>query len=83
MKIIAKDQEILNIQKITTTKPLNQSKMEHTTTETFKIAERPYVGGYRFGNASTYYTQMNLNYKPKWLHRQCMKMFFGLYWFDL
>ena len=49
-----------------------------------KIAKTPppSVGGYRFGNASTHYTQMNLNYKPKWLHRQCMKMFFGLYWFD-
>ena len=59
--------------------------MEHTTTGEFKIAERPPlpVGGYRFGTASTYYTQMNLYYKPKWLHRQCMKMFFGLYWFNL
>ena len=57
--------------------------MEHTTTETFKIAERPSVGGYRFGNASTYYTQMNLNYKPKWLHRQFMRIFFGLYWFNI
>jgi hypothetical protein len=57
--------------------------MEHTTTETFKIAERPPVGGYRFGNASSYYTQINLNYKPKWIHRQFMKIFFGLYWFNL
>jgi hypothetical protein len=41
--------------------------MEHTTTATFIIAERPPlpVGGYRFGTASTYYTQMNLSYKPK------------------
>jgi hypothetical protein len=57
--------------------------MEHTTTGEFKIAERPSVGGYRFGNASTYYTQINLNYKPKWIHRQFMKIFFGLYWFNL
>jgi hypothetical protein len=57
--------------------------MKHKTTETFKIAERPSVGGYRFGNASSYYTQINLNYKPKWIHRQFMKIFFGLYWFNL
>jgi hypothetical protein len=69
--------------KNTIIKPLNQSKMEHTTTETFKIAETPPVGGYRFGNASSYYTQINLNYKPKWIHRQFMKIFFGLYWFNL
>jgi hypothetical protein len=53
--------------------------------EELKIAKNPPlpVGGYRFGNASTYYTQMNLNYKPKWLHRQFMRIFFGLYWFNL
>jgi hypothetical protein len=59
--------------------------MKHTKTERFKISERPplLVGGYRFGNASTYYTQVNLYYKPNWLHRQFMRIFFGLYWFDL
>jgi hypothetical protein len=59
--------------------------MENLETTTFKIAERPpiYVGGYRFGNAPTYCTQINLNYKPNWLHRQCMMIFFGMYWFDL
>jgi hypothetical protein len=41
-----------------------------------------YVGGYRFGNDESNYIQMNLTYKPKWLHRQCCRIFFGLYWFD-
>jgi len=56
-----------------------------TPKEKFITAETPppLVGGYRFGNASTYYTQINLTYKPKWLHRQFMRIFFGLYWFDL
>ena len=41
-----------------------------------------YVGGYRFGNLTENYMQMNLTYKPKWIHRQFAKMFLGLYWFD-
>ena len=67
-----------------TTTPLNQNRMENIETTTFKIGTTPPpIGGYRFGNTSNYYTQINLNYKPKWLHRQCMKIFFGMYWFDL
>jgi hypothetical protein len=59
--------------------------MKNIETTTFKIAERPPLpmGGYRFGTASTYCTQMNLSYKPKWFHRQCMRIFFGMHWFDL
>jgi len=62
---------------------LNQNKMENLETTAFKIATSPQpVGGYRFGHAPTYCTQINLNYKPKWLHRQCMRIFFGMYWFE-
>jgi hypothetical protein len=40
------------------------------------------VGGYRLGNhnlSTTFY----LTYKPKWIHRKMMKMFFGLDWIDV
>jgi hypothetical protein len=41
-----------------------------------------YVGGYRFGNQEVNYVQMMLTYKPKWIHRQFARIFFGLYWYD-
>ena len=40
------------------------------------------VGGYRIGNNKLNYIQFNLNYKPKWLHRQFIRIFLGWYWFD-
>mgnify|MGYP003331247848 FL=1 len=54
-----------------------------TNEKTFSIVSPPAaVGGYRFGNEKNYYIQFNLNHKPKWLHRQCMRIFFGMYWYD-
>jgi hypothetical protein len=41
-----------------------------------------YVGGYRFGNRSTNYVQLNLPYKPHWLHRTFMRICLGMYWYD-
>ena len=46
------------------------------------IAPPEYVGGYRLGKQDTGYFQINLTHKPKWLHRQMMRIFFGWYWFD-
>jgi hypothetical protein len=42
-----------------------------------------YVGGYRIGKKDTYCTQFNLTHKPNWFHRQFMKIFLGLYWYEL
>lgn len=42
-----------------------------------------YVGGYRLGKNDTNYLQINLEHKPNWFHRQCMKIFFGIYWVDI
>ena len=41
-----------------------------------------YPGGYRFGNHSSGYTQINLTRKPNFIHRFFMKVLLGLYWFD-
>lgn len=41
------------------------------------------VGGYRFGNQSTCYVQLNLTYRPNWIHRTFMKVCLGMYWYDL
>ena len=41
------------------------------------------VGGYRFGNEKSFYTQIHLTYKPSWFHRTMMRVCFGLYWFDV
>lgn len=35
------------------------------------------VGGYKLGN-----TTLGLTYKPKWIHRKMMSIFFGLKWVD-
>ena len=54
-----------------------------TNEKTFSIVSPPTaVGGYRFGKRVENYIQFNLMYKPKWLHRQCMRIFFGMYWHD-
>jgi hypothetical protein len=39
------------------------------------------VGGYRLGNHNLA-TTFCLTYKPKWIHRKMMKIFFGLDWID-
>ena len=48
----------------------------------FIVTPPKYVGGYRLGNQPTHYVQFNLSHKPNWLHRQCMRIFLGWYWFD-
>jgi len=35
------------------------------------------VSGYKLGN-----TILALTYKPKWIHRKMMKIFFGVQWVD-
>lgn len=35
------------------------------------------VGGYKLGN-----TALGLTYKPKWIHRKMMSIFFGVKWVD-
>jgi membrane-associated HD superfamily phosphohydrolase len=35
------------------------------------------IGGYKLGN-----TTLALTYKPKWIHRKMMKIFFGVQWVD-
>ena len=35
------------------------------------------VGGYKLGN-----TTLALTYKPKWIHRKMMSIFFGVKWVD-
>ncbi len=39
------------------------------------------VGGYRLENHNLA-TTFCLTYKPKWIHRKMMKIFFGLDWID-
>ena len=41
-----------------------------------------YVGGYRIGNEFEWSHQLNLTYKPNFIHRFFMRTCFGLYWFD-
>jgi hypothetical protein len=43
----------------------------------------PVIGGYRFGNHPTHYSQINFTYKPTWFHRNMMRMCLGMYWFDI
>jgi len=43
---------------------------------------KPIVGGYRLGKEVEHSIQFNLTWKPKWLHRQMMRIFFGWYWID-
>jgi hypothetical protein len=40
------------------------------------------VGGYKLGNHNLA-TTFCLTYKPKWIHRKMMKIFFGLHWIDV
>jgi hypothetical protein len=57
-------------------------EIEETKPSMFLVSPANYVGGYRLGNHKKHYVQFNLNKKPKWLHRQCMRIFLGWYWFD-
>ena len=59
------------------TMKLDMSKVKISTTEIPKN-----VGGYRFGNSTSWYTQLNLTHKPSWFHRNMMRICFGMYWFD-
>ena len=60
------------IQNNITTKPLKQNKMNNNG---IKIPNA--VGGYKLGT-----TTLGLTYKPKWIHRKMMSIFFGLKWVD-
>jgi hypothetical protein len=55
-----------------------------TAEESFFKAITPpkVVGGYRLGKKLKGTVQFNICHKPKWIHRQFMRIFFGLYWFD-
>ena len=46
------------------------------------ISPPKYVGGYRIGKLNTGYIQFNLTHKPKWIHRQFMRILLGWYWYD-
>jgi hypothetical protein len=50
-------------------------------TMNYKLKKVEYVGGYRLGehNLSTIFY---MTYKPKWIHRKMIKLFFGFKWID-
>ena len=60
------------IQNNITTKHLKQNKMNNNGIKTPSK-----VGGYKLGN-----TTLGLTYKPKWIHRKMMSIFFGVKWVD-
>lgn len=60
------------MQNNTTNKPLNQNKMNNNRTKTAKNA-----GGYQLGHEI-----LSVPYKPKWIHRKMMRIFFGVKWVD-
>jgi len=39
------------------------------------------VGGYRLGKG-LYSWKLKLEHKPRWFHRFCMNLFFGISWED-
>lgn len=41
------------------------------------------VGGYKLGKQTSNNLIITMTHKPKWFHRQMMKIFFGLYWFNV
>ena len=51
---------------------------------TFEFIKPPKVkGGYVFGSRNKTNTiAFHLPFKPKWFHRQMMRIFFGWYWVD-
>ena len=60
-----------------------EDKLQGETIKLNTLLSSPnYVGGYRIGKQTTGYFQFNLTHKPKWLHRQFMRILLGWYWFD-
>jgi hypothetical protein len=55
---------------------------DNTPTSYTLIPEPDPVGGYRIGKIPTGYIQFNLTHKPKWIHRQFMRILLGWYWYD-
>jgi hypothetical protein len=52
--------------------------------ESFSKAVTPpkVVGYYRLGKEPAGTFQISICHRPKWIHRQFMRIFFGFYWFD-
>jgi hypothetical protein len=48
----------------------------------FLVSPSKQIRGYRIGNQPTGYVQFNLTHKPKWIHRQFMRILLGWYWYD-
>jgi hypothetical protein len=48
----------------------------------FVVSVPNHVGGYRLGKEFEWSHQLNLAYKPNFIHRFFMRTCFGLYWFD-
>jgi hypothetical protein len=46
------------------------------------IKNPKYVGGYRNTKDGDIYVQFHLQKKPKWIHRQFMRILLGFYWVD-
>lgn len=51
---------------------INQNKMNNNEMKTVKN-----VVGYKLGH-----TILSMPYKPKWIHRKMMSIFFGVQWVD-
>lgn len=64
------------MQNNTTMKPLKQNKMNNNGIKTAKN-----VGGYKLGDHNLATTFL-MTYKPKWIHRKMMSIFFGVKWVD-
>ena len=62
------------IQNNITMKPLKQNKMNNNGIKTPSK-----VGGYRLGDHNLA-TTFCMTYKPKWIHRKMMSIFFGVKW---
>lgn len=48
----------------------------------FEIKNTTYVGGYRLGPDELNSVQFNFTKKPKWFHRQFMRILLGFHWID-
>ena len=62
-------------------KKLNKKLWKRKNIMNYKLKKVEYVGGYRLGdhNLSTIFY---MTYKPKWIHRKMIKLFFGFKWID-
>ena len=47
----------------------------------FMVSFPVFVGGYRLGKGA-YSWKLNLEHKPRWIHRTCMRVFLGIVWED-